>query len=87
MADHQVKLSNGETVTVRMPIMGDIMEDIFFKNVPWMHVVVKASTGKSWDWFLHLSLLDGLAVVKELAPVMHHTLAIMQSINNLETKH
>lgn len=83
----KLTLSSGEQIELVVPLMRDVFEQLFLQGKPWLSVVIQACTKREWSWFLNQSLDDGAAILKAITPVVHKVMAMMQTINNTETKH
>lgn len=82
-----VKLSNGETVTLMIPTMGEVITIMTSGPQTWLEVVIPAATQRSWQWFLELSLLDGSIILNKLTPTFKEMTATIQAMSEMGTRH
>ncbi len=82
-----VTLMSGEKITLRMPKMKQVYQDLLINRKPWLEVIIPATTGKSWEWYLELSLVDGGAILMTLAPAIKALGDTIGAIASPETKH
>lgn len=82
-----VTLMNGEKITLKMPKMKQVYLDLLINRKPWLEVIIPATTGKTWEWYLELSLVDGGAILMVLSPAIEALGNTMKALSPPETKH
>lgn len=84
----KLTLENDEIIEIRMPRIGGIIGIFYGTGKPLIEFIIPAATGKPWEWFCDLPILDGIKIIKEVQPIIKEVNEMFENIAaKITTKH